>query len=284
MKSRAFTLLEVMVAVAILGLALTVVLSAQTGLYSAGTHAQNEAMAIGLARCKMGEIEENLMRLGYPEIDSQDEGICCKDSTTENLRCAWKIQRVELPQPTSFSGDNVAGSAGLNLSNIPGTIGSATGMSSPTSMMGGMPALPNGAGALGALVGAMANDAGALQGDAGMQNLSQMMGSATAASGGISGLAPLVMSIVYPSLKPMLEASIRKIELTVKWTEGINSRELVLVQYVTNPMKGGISGVLPPGASADPTTPGMNGLGGTRGTVTGTSGTGIGAGLGGLFR
>jgi len=278
MKSRAFTLLEVMVAVAILGLALTVVLSAQTGLYAAGTHAQNEAMAIGLARCKMGEIEEQLLRMGYPEMDSQDEGICCKDSTTENLRCTWKVQRVELPQPASFGGDSPAGSGGLNLSNIAGTIGSA----STASPMGAMPPLANGAGAFGALLGAATGDAGSIMptGDGGgIQALGQMMGGATASTGGVAGLAPLVMSIVYPSLKPMLEASIRKIELTVQWSEGLNKRELVVVQYVTNPMKGGFTGILPPGASADP----MGGIGTSTGTQGGTKAT-TGTGFGSLFK
>ena len=50
-RAGGFTLLEVMVAVSILGLALTAILSAQAGLFSAGSHAQREAQAISLVRC-----------------------------------------------------------------------------------------------------------------------------------------------------------------------------------------------------------------------------------------
>jgi len=46
----------------------------------------------------------------------------------------------------------------------------------------------------------------------------------------------MVMGIVYPSMKPMYEASIRKVTVKVKWKEGALDRELELVQYVTNPV------------------------------------------------
>lgn len=223
---RGFTLLEVMVAVAILGLGLTVILSAQAGLFAASTHIRNESQAINLARCKMGEIEEELLRTGYPEIDQKDDGPCCDDEQTGSMSCSWKIERVELPESSELSESNPAGdNASLNLD----TPSSGSGM-------------PKGTGAFGALLSAGQNDAGILAAaggaDGGVQALSSMMGEA---SGGVSGLAPLVMSIVYPSLKPMLEASIRKITLVVNWKEGSKQRDLTIVQYVTNPMRGGIT-------------------------------------------
>ena len=70
MKTRGFTLLEVMVAVAILGLSLTVILSAQAGLYSGGAYAQHTSVATGLLRCRMTEIEERMLKLGYPEVET----------------------------------------------------------------------------------------------------------------------------------------------------------------------------------------------------------------------
>jgi general secretion pathway protein I len=225
MNNRAFTLLEVMVAVAILGLSLTVILSAQAGLYAATTHAKNETVAIGMARCKMGEIEEELLRLGYQETDVVEEGECCEDNTPTRVRCKWKIDRVELPDPPTFDEMNPAGDGG--------TLDLAT-PSDPSSMM------PGGTGALGVLASLGSGDGSALKNagpEGGMGALSSMLGDA---SGGVAGLAPMVMSIVYPSLKPMLEASIRKITVTVLWKEGINERELSVVQYVTNPMRGGL--------------------------------------------
>ncbi|PIE06331.1 MAG: general secretion pathway protein GspI [Sorangium cellulosum] len=240
MRSRAFTLLEVMVSVAILGLALTVILSAQAGLYAAHSHAAKETIAIGMARCKMGEIEEDLLRMGYQELDVLDEGDCCEDQTPKGVRCSWKIERVELPDPPSFEEENPAGDENLDLST-------------PSS------ALPGGAGPLGALLAAGKNDAGAIKAaggpDGGFQALSSMMGES--AAGGVAGIAPLVMSIVYPSLKPMLEASIRKVTVMVEWKEGQNDRDLTVVQYVTNPMRGGFSQTVD---EVDPTDPAVEGL------------------------
>ena len=53
-------------------------------------------------------------------------------------------------------------------------------------------------------------------------------------------MIPLVMGMVYPDLKPMLEASIRKVTVTVTWKEGNNERDLSVTQFVTNPMQGGL--------------------------------------------
>jgi general secretion pathway protein I len=287
MRARGFTLLEIMVAVAILGLALTAILSAQAGLFSAGTHAQREAQAIGLLRCKMGEIEERLLRLGYPEVDTKDEGVCCDDSSAANegMRCEFNIQRVELPQPPTFSDTaTVDGGAALSLltSGMDGGLGSMPmGLGAMGAQGGGsMPGLPGGGGLgpLGGLLNATSNDAGALVAaggaDGGFQALSSMMGGAT--SGGVGGLAPMVMSIVYPSLKPMLEASIRKITITVYWNEGLRKRDLAIVQYVTNPMRGGFLGG--PMASGMPSgMPGPQSFGATgAGDTTGGAMPGLG--------
>ena len=54
---RGFTLLEVMVALAILGLALSAILSAQAGLYNANVQARNVSVGGTAARCKMHEVE-----------------------------------------------------------------------------------------------------------------------------------------------------------------------------------------------------------------------------------
>jgi hypothetical protein len=58
------------------------------------------------------------------------------------------------------------------------------------------------------------------------------------------------MGIVYPSLKPMLEASIRRIQVTVRWKEGPNAKEFALVQYVTQPQRSGFAADLVPDGGA----------------------------------
>jgi len=73
-----------------------------------------------------------------------------------------------------------------------------------------------------------------------------------------------MMSMVYPTLKPMLEASIRKVSVTVQYKEGKFERELAITQYVTNPQQGqllpgvgtggasGLGGLVGPAAAATP--------------------------------
>ena len=59
-----FSLLEVMVAIAILGLVLTVILSAQGGLAASNRSSANMGQAVSLGRCKMSELEEKMLKLG----------------------------------------------------------------------------------------------------------------------------------------------------------------------------------------------------------------------------
>jgi general secretion pathway protein I len=90
--------------------------------------------------------------------------------------------------------------------------------------------------------------------------------------GGVAALAQLAMSIVYPTLRPMLEASIRKVTVKVTWKEGVQKRDVSVIQYVTRPMRGdaitaaaAASSMLPgspsPTATGLGTMPGMPGLG-----------------------
>ena len=97
---RGFTLLEVMVAVAILGLSLTVILSAQAGLYSGGTYGQHTSIAIGLARCRMTELEERARQARLPR-GRRERRRARAATTTRDRTCAapGRSRSVELPQP-----------------------------------------------------------------------------------------------------------------------------------------------------------------------------------------
>lgn len=208
-RSRAFTLLEVMVAVAILGLGLSVLLTAQTGLFSSAKRAATLSRAVGLARCKMSEVEEELLREGYQLTEEQEEGACCEDEESD-LRCRWTVAPVTLPELSEMGGAD-AGAA-----EEPST--------SPLDALGeAKDDLAQG------------NTADAFSG------LSDMLGGATGGpSMGAGALAPMAMSLVYPQLKGMLEASIRKVTVQVFWSEGSLERDLSVTQYVTNPQQGGL--------------------------------------------
>lgn len=214
MNRRGFTLLEVLVAIAILGLGLTVVLSSQVGLFGSSQRARNLSLATNVLRCRMNEVEEKLLREGFPLVDESDEGVCCDADEDSRMRCEWKIERIELPQP-----------AGLQSLDPDG------GAPPPGGDIGAIGASP-----IGGLLSVGQSDGAALGQEPSIESLADVM------SGGVTsaqGMAPLVMGLVYPDLKPMLEASIRKITVTASWPEGINRRDLSVTQYLTSPQQGG---------------------------------------------
>ena len=243
-RSRGFSLLEVMVSVAILGLALTVILSAQGGLSAGNRTAENQSIAAGLVRCHMTEIEERLVKLGYPVIDEiLDDQPCCSEVRNEKFTCDHRIETIELPQPNSGG----AGEGGLNLSTV---ASSAAGANNP--------------------VGAGLDFDGGLSGLSG--NLMSQMGGA----GGAGGILDMVMAMVYPSLKPMMEASIRRLTVTIRWREGINAREIPIVQFVSNPSAfvqgdlfgdAGVPSLSDGGGTATPAATPNTSLGGVSGTT-----------------
>jgi general secretion pathway protein I len=216
--SRGFTLLEVMVAIAILGLGLTAILSAQADSFKSSTHARNISVATGLMRCKMVEVEEHLLRDGYQELAENESGVCCEGDESA-MKCAWKVEKPELPEPK------------LGELDLDTDIGSGK------------------LGALGALAqGEQGKDifSGA---DGGIGDVAQVLAGAGAGSEGApggaegaAGIASMVMGMVYPDLKALFEASTRKITVTLSWTEGASEYEIAMAQWVTSPQEGGVVG------------------------------------------
>jgi general secretion pathway protein I len=237
-------------------------LSAQAGLYAGGAYAQHTSIATGLLRCRMTEIEEKIAKLGLPEVEDKDDGACCDDDSRNDMKCEWKVERIELPtpDPTAIASASPTGTSG------PGGPLSA--------LMGGMggPGAPGGASALSQLGFGSGSSMSLSSPDGGISGIASALKDGT--GGGMGALAQLAMSIVYPTLKPMLEASIRKITVKVTWKEGIQKRDLTVIQYVTRPMRGDAitaaaaaaagTGTLPGTPSPTATTPGLGvpGLGG----------------------
>jgi general secretion pathway protein I len=213
-SNAGFSLLEVMVAIAILGLGLTAILSAQAGAFSAAQHARSLSVATGLARCKMLEVEEKLTREGFPELDEQDSGPCCDDDDSEAMRCTWRIERPELPEP---------GLGELNLDSEL-NLGSQSG-GSPS---GGLGALAS----LGGPTGSLASSVGS---DGKVGDVAQGIAGSIAESGGIDGLIGMGMSLIYPDLKRFFEAGTRRVTVAVHWADGSIDRTLEVMQWFTRP-------------------------------------------------
>jgi general secretion pathway protein I len=98
MTRRGFTLLEVMIAVAILGLALTAIFSSEVGAANVAQRARRQNIAATLARCKMGEIEEVISIEGLPVLEKKDSDNCCEHAPVEGFECDWIVDRIILPE------------------------------------------------------------------------------------------------------------------------------------------------------------------------------------------
>ena len=241
---RGFTLLEVMVAVAILGLGLTAILSAQAGAFASANHGRNISVSVGLLRCKMTELEEHHLKEGFQETDETGSGPCCEGDDTYNMKCAWITEKPQLPE---------AKFGELNLDSV---LGGSSGTA-------GGPGL---GGAIGLLTGGSPGSAPAIDPGSGVGDISKTLASANAgdpnalagaAAGGVGGIASMVMGLVYPSLKLIFEASTRRVTVTLTWREGPKSFSTTLVQWLASPQRAGVVADDADGGAAAtaPTTP-----------------------------
>jgi general secretion pathway protein I len=240
-RLRGFSLLEVLMAVALFGAVVTTILSAEAGLVEGNREAANMSQAIEIGRCRMSEIEEKELKLGFPEIEEKDTSKnCCDSKEVPGFSCDWRVERVLLPQPAALGGEG-----GMNMSVLGGGLGLDAGaIGSVGSSMPGM--------LQGPLGGMMVNPMGGaeLNLDAGLQNIGQSLQSSFGGAG-VSGLLTLVFSLVYPSLKPLLESGIRRVTVVINWKEGANARDFTLTQYLTNPSAAALINSLAEAGTAD---------------------------------
>jgi general secretion pathway protein I len=160
------------------------------------------------------EIVLDLLEVGFPVIVLWDSGVWCVDVDFV-FTCEWAVQTVELPQPATFADtDEIeGGDEGDESSAAVSPFGAASGL------------------------GALPTQSGELAGVSGVGDLAGELGDS--AEGG--GMVSMALGLVYPTLKPMLEASIRKVKVSVIWQEGSKERRLDAVQYVTNPLEGNLN-------------------------------------------
>ncbi len=97
MNRSGFTLLEVMIAVAILGISLAAIFSSEVGAANIAARARRQNVAVTLARCKMGEIEEIIAIEGLPALEKKDTDSCCEHAPVEGYECDWIVDRIILP-------------------------------------------------------------------------------------------------------------------------------------------------------------------------------------------
>ena len=125
--SRGFTLLEVMVALAILATTLVVLLQIITNNVRATNHAKMTTAATLLARAKMTDIEDSVLENGFSTDNETDKGTF-RDQNFPSFRWESSIERIELPTDMKQAAQDQASDS--SKSKDP--------MSALTGMMGGL--------------------------------------------------------------------------------------------------------------------------------------------------
>jgi prepilin-type N-terminal cleavage/methylation domain-containing protein len=95
-RSAGFSLLEVMMSLAILGMSLVIVSRIVTGNVRATHHSRMTTAATFLARTRISMMEQSLQEYGFGELDGEDTG----DFSQEGFAAfSWytNVERIELP-------------------------------------------------------------------------------------------------------------------------------------------------------------------------------------------
>ena len=216
---RAFTLLEVVVALAILGLALMAIFDLNAGAVANHAYAKRLTIATMLARAKMTDIEQELYDKGFDVDDREVSG----DFRAEGWEAySWSAQ-ILAPRTSDVSPDKLL----ETLFNLPP---GKDGVSGLAALLGG--------GRDGGVGGALSG----LSSSGALQNLAQSQGGpslgalppgATAASG-LSALGPFatLAQTQMQQLLQQIQQSVREVHLTVSLNDGKRTESIDVVNDV----------------------------------------------------
>ena len=115
-RSGGFSLLEVMVSLAILGMALVIVSRIVTGNVRATHHARMTTAATFLARTRISMMEQSLQEYGFGELDGEDNGSFTEEGFP-GFTWYTNVERIELPADSTQKVQQAASSK--TLSNNP---------------------------------------------------------------------------------------------------------------------------------------------------------------------
>jgi prepilin-type N-terminal cleavage/methylation domain-containing protein len=213
--SRGFTLLEVMIGLALLALGLVVLIKSTTGNIVSAKRAQMMGVATDLSRGKMYDIEEKLLKDGFTDTDQSEEGQSFDQEGWPEFKYSYKVEQIELPSfdqlqaiATGTAKDKGAGSGAGRGSGGGSGGGSDAGSDEP-----------NGSFQDSALGGIISMLGGGFAG--GSQDIDSKAG------------ASFIQSY-YQLIQETLKASIRKVTLTVKYDVLGEDTELTTVAFFTD--------------------------------------------------
>jgi len=209
LRTAGFTLVEVMLALAILGMGLVILVKSVAGNVTSAGEAFYMGLATDLGRGKMYDLEEKLLDEGFQD-DVQEEDGDFSDEGYPQITWTATIEPSELPSYEQLAGMQAGQGAGAG-SGSDGEEGANDAMDKfQSSALGGMMSMLGGGGSSG----------GADPGD-------PSSASEAKTGGFIQGY--------YTMIQQVLKASIRKITLTLKWDTGLHKEEAEIILYVTDP-------------------------------------------------
>ncbi|MEO8845141.1 MAG: prepilin-type N-terminal cleavage/methylation domain-containing protein [Kofleriaceae bacterium] len=222
-RQRGFTLIEVMFALALLGLALVVLIKSAAGSVFNAEQAHMLGVVTDLGRGEMNEIEETLLKDGFQDTDQNQDWKGFDDLGWPNVKYSYKIEVAEMPtldQLTAMANGSAAGAgsgagSGSALRSIYGS-GGGFGSGSDFTLSNGtvdpLATFQN------STLGGMMTMMGGLSGGKDIAG---------------AGAGALIQS-QYQMFQQILKDSVRKVTLHLKWQVLGSDRDLTFVAFYTD--------------------------------------------------
>jgi prepilin-type N-terminal cleavage/methylation domain-containing protein len=202
-----FTLIEVMASLAILAIGLVWMIKATAGSVRRVEESRMASVVVELARGKMWDIEEGLLKDGFLETDQSSEGDFSDDGWP-NVTWKAEVLKIELPSLDKLAAMSQPDPEAL------AAAGAGTGTGAGTASAAQLAAAESGGGIFGMLAMMGMGGGGMDAGDA--------AGGSFIASG-------------YPMIQQVLEVSVRKVILTLEWKVLGRAESMQTIMYFTDP-------------------------------------------------
>ncbi len=208
-RARGFTLLEVMISLAILSVALVAIAGINSGAMNMHLYAKRLTIGTLLARGKMAAIESKLQAEGLPSDDNAEDGAFDEDGFPDYH---WEAQIIR-PKTENVNVANLLAMTGMGLEG-PGKSKDGKGSADPMSGLLSQVSGVLGGGAPGTMGAGAAGAAGA-----------------AAMAGGAGGLLGGAMSAQFQKMLDDLGKTVREVRLTVSWKNGKQLEKFTVVSH-----------------------------------------------------
>lgn len=229
MTRRGFTLLEVMIGLALLGLALTVLMKSTAGSIFNAEQAHMMGVVTDLARGQMLEIEEVLLKDGFTDTDqSKLDPQPFDDQGWPNIKYAYKVEAVEMPSFEELQ-QMAVGQAEVSARGSGAGSGAqrGSGLGPSSNRLGAFSGGEPGA-------SAELGPSNPLE-DSALGGMLMMMGGGAEASGVLGAQGGALIQAQYSMFQEILKVSVRKVTLTITYQVLGRDRDLTLVAFFTDP-------------------------------------------------